>query len=682
MLYTHLKNNRKPDNWLFAAFLALVLWSTACMPPQPKAFEGDEMNAANPEIRRILDLQDRRLTDSLYPYLQHEDPNLRFAASRALASVRDEKSMEKLIPLLQDEVLEVRTAAAYALGQIGRPEALPALVDAFIPGDTLRHFALFHSALLEAVGKCGDEKHLQYLATIKTYRPNDTLLLEGQSRGVYRYALRGMVLPEGTALMVKYLDHAYPPSVRLIAANYLHRAPGLKLKPHLEALLHALNDPNPHIRLCLVTALGKSRQQQALHALQNVLQNDPDYRVRCNALRALKHFKYEDAAAIAHTGLYDNNPHVAECAAQYFLAYGNKDDAKQYWRFARDSLSANKAKWTLYAAAEKHLPYFFGTSHGRILRELKTAFSVAEDPYLRASVIRAMGAFYKNYREVYHLAKADPHPAVRTAGIQALGDCMRVKRFDKAFRPNPQRVRLEVTQYLAEVLRSGDIGMMTEAANILADESLFFKETFSDSLFLLENALKGLHLPREIETKYALEKALAYLRGEPTPQQTPPAFNHPIDWEALQKLGDLPTVVLYTSKGEIKLELWPRYAPGSVLNFCQLTENGFYNGKTFHRVVPNFVIQGGCPRGDGYGSLDYTIRTEVPRLYYDAEGYLGMASAGPDTECTQFFITHSPTPHLDGNYTIFGRVIQGMEIVHAITRGDVIERAVLLPGQN
>ncbi len=670
---------RADFTWI--CLFCLLFGFPACMPPQPEAFEGDELNAAHPEVRRILDFQDRRQADSLYPYLESQDPNLRFAAARALASVRAETAVPHLLPLLKDEVLEVRTAAAYALGQTGSSEALPALVKAFVRGDTLRHFAAFHAALLEAVGKCGDEKHLKYLATIQTYRPDDTLLLEGQARGIYRYALRGMVLPEGTECMVRFLGPEYPPGVRLMAANYLHRARGLKLDEHVEALLYALTDPNPYIRQCIASALAKTKTEEALKALRAVLENDVDYRVRCSTLRALSHFDYEQAFPLAYIGLHDANPRVAECAAGYFYEQGNKDDAKFYWRFARDSLPANAAKWRLYAAAERHLPYFFGTSHGRILWELKTAFGVSEDPYLRAAVIQAMGAFYKNYREVYHLAKADPHPVVRTAGIRALGECMQVKRFDRAFRPNPDRVRREVSAYLAEALRSGDVGMMTEAANILADESLFFKETFADSLHLLENALEGLHIPREIETRYALEKALAHLQGKKPPAVEPPPFNHPIDWEALQRLGDQPQVVLYTTKGEIELELWPRLAPGSVLNFCQLTESGFYNSKVFHRVVPNFVVQGGCPRGDGYGGLDYSIRSELPRLYYDAEGFVGMASAGPDTECTQFFITHSPTPHLDGKYTIFGRVIKGMEAVHAMAVGDVINKAVLVLGQ-
>ncbi len=664
----------------FHLFLGLLLLQLgACMPPRPKPFEGNALKFSDPELLRILDFQDKRQADSLYPYLQSTDPNLRFAAARAFGSVRDPRAVPHLTPLLSDEVLEVRTAAAYALGQAGEAEALPALVNAFVRQDTARHYALFHCALLEAVGKCGDKKQLRNLATIATYLPDDTLLLEGQTRGIYRYALRGITDPAATRLMVNYVcSDEMPPSVRLMAANYLHRAKKIRLKAYTDTLIPILSDDNPYIRQCIATALGKTGRDTALQALEERFFREPDYRVRCNILRALSHFKYEKTAPFAFAALRDENANVSLCAAEYLLAHGYKTDAKRYWRFARDSLPANRTKWTLYAAAEHHLPYYFGTSHSRIKYELKTAYDVSENPYMRAAIIRALGSFYKNYREVWHLAKADPHPAVRTAGIRALGDCMRVKKFKKAFRPKPEKVEREVSDYLAEAIRSGDLGMMTEAAYLIADKKLFFRKYLADSTHLLKNALQGLELPRETETKYALEQALAYLQGKPAPQPAPPAYNHPIDWQALRRAGPKPHVLLKTTRGDIELELWPEDAPGSVINFLKLVETGFYNGKPFHRVVPNFVIQGGCPRGDGYGSLDYSIRTEVPRLYYDTEGLLGMASAGPDTECTQFFITHSPTPHLDGKYTIFGRVIKGMEAVHQMTQGDVLEKAAIL----
>jgi cyclophilin family peptidyl-prolyl cis-trans isomerase len=184
--------------------------------------------------------------------------------------------------------------------------------------------------------------------------------------------------------------------------------------------------------------------------------------------------------------------------------------------------------------------------------------------------------------------------------------------------------------------------------------------------------LTKLELPNAIETYNALAECIAEVKGESYSPKTVD-YNHPIDWNLVEGLDDTVTAELITSVGTIVLDLYTNIAPGSVANFVQLSRDRFYNGKNFHRVVPNFVIQGGCPRGDGFGSLDYTIRSEFFPIYYANEGYLGMASAGNHTEGTQWFITHSPTPHLDGNYTIFGRVRSGMNVVHSIQVGDQIK---------
>ena len=133
------------------------------------------------------------------------------------------------------------------------------------------------------------------------------------------------------------------------------------------------------------------------------------------------------------------------------------------------------------------------------------------------------------------------------------------------------------------------------------------------------------------------------------------------------------TATILTARGRIKIELLPQDAPITVDSFVTLARKGFFNGLTFHRVVPNFVIQGGDPRGDGEGGPGYQIRCEVNTRPYTS-GAVGMALSGKDTGGSQFFITHSPQPHLDGGYTVFGRVIGGMEVVDRIERGDRIRR--------
>jgi peptidyl-prolyl cis-trans isomerase B (cyclophilin B) len=118
------------------------------------------------------------------------------------------------------------------------------------------------------------------------------------------------------------------------------------------------------------------------------------------------------------------------------------------------------------------------------------------------------------------------------------------------------------------------------------------------------------------------------------------------------------------------LELEGDDYPRTVGNFLRLVDAGFYRDTLFHRVVPAFVVQGGCPRGDGWGDAGETIPCEYGPLRYDRPGILGMAHAGKDTGGSQFFITHVPVPRLDGRYTAFGRVVGGMDVVEKIVRGD------------
>jgi cyclophilin family peptidyl-prolyl cis-trans isomerase len=119
--------------------------------------------------------------------------------------------------------------------------------------------------------------------------------------------------------------------------------------------------------------------------------------------------------------------------------------------------------------------------------------------------------------------------------------------------------------------------------------------------------------------------------------------------------------------GTIKLELFTDQTPITADNFIKLAEKGFYNGVTFHRVISGFMIQGGCPRGDGSGGPGYTIKDEfTPTLKHSAPGILSMANAGPNTGGSQFFITLAPTPWLDGKHTVFGKVTEGMDLVESI----------------
>lgn len=133
------------------------------------------------------------------------------------------------------------------------------------------------------------------------------------------------------------------------------------------------------------------------------------------------------------------------------------------------------------------------------------------------------------------------------------------------------------------------------------------------------------------------------------------------------------SVTIETERGNIVLELYPEHAPKTVNNFVFLAQQGFYDGVTFHRVIANFMIQGGDPTGTGRGGPGYRFQDEFAGNPLRHEtGVISMANAGPNTNGSQFFITHSPQPHLDGRHTVFGKVIEGQDVVDAIRQGDTM----------
>ncbi|PKD45076.1 peptidylprolyl isomerase [Rhodohalobacter barkolensis] len=143
----------------------------------------------------------------------------------------------------------------------------------------------------------------------------------------------------------------------------------------------------------------------------------------------------------------------------------------------------------------------------------------------------------------------------------------------------------------------------------------------------------------------------------------------------------MPKAIIRTEKGDMNVEFFEKDAPGTVENFVNLSKDGFYDGLTFHRVIPDFVIQGGCPKGDGTGGPGYTIDCELDgeNQYHD-RGVLSMAHAGRDTGGSQFFICHSRknTAHLDRKHTVFGKVVEGLDVIDDIRQGDVINKIEII----
>jgi cyclophilin family peptidyl-prolyl cis-trans isomerase len=183
--------------------------------------------------------------------------------------------------------------------------------------------------------------------------------------------------------------------------------------------------------------------------------------------------------------------------------------------------------------------------------------------------------------------------------------------------------------------------------------------------------LKAATLLRDLDPSIETAQAIRPVPGQPIA---------PYDAAVLVAPAVSPHAFIETAKGTVEIELSVLDAPQTARNFITLARKGYFNGLQIHRVVPNFVVQDGDPRGDGSGGPGYSIRDELNDRPY-VRGTVGMALSGPDTGGSQFFITHSPQPHLDAKYTVFGHVVSGMEVVDRLQQLDVIERVRIWDGK-
>ncbi len=225
-------------------------------------------------------------------------------------------------------------------------------------------------------------------------------------------------------------------------------------------------------------------------------------------------------------------------------------------------------------------------------------------------------------------------------------------------------------------LESGDIAYISLACNKIMNDSIFY--TNKAKILPALNATKQkLSIPRDYEAYVDLEKTLAFLNNKKYSYKAP-KFNHPIDWKHVKSINSEQRVKIITSKGEIVIQCAVNEAPATVSNFIKLVDSGYYDGKFIHRMVPHFVVQGGCPRGDGWGALSWSQRSEFSYFTNYQPGSVGIASVGKDSEGVQFFITHTYTPHLNGRYTQFAKVIEGMDVVNKLQVGDQIIKIIRL----
>lgn len=664
---------------LFSLLLFVFFLCQCTPPPPPGPSKAGQVNLdlRNPLVQKLYIFRDERKVDSLKHYLEHKEATLRYLAALSFASFRDSNAIQSLVPRLRDTVEDVRIAAAYSLGQIGARKCEKPLIEAFISDDPDSKHHRLNAVILEAIGKCGSRASLKNIAAVTTYAPTDTLLLEGQCRAIFQFGLRDTVEPAATTRMISYVQNdKIPEPARLMAAHYLARTKNISFdtsQAKLISVAFVRAEKNADIRMAIATALGKSPTPQAFNRLSSALEIEQDWRVKCNIINALAKFEYDTVRSLVVPFLADPNPHISQTAAEFFVKNGQVKDGDYYWRITQDNPNLPVlVQILLHQASVKFLsgkPQTKDFVNGR----LQGFFAQAKTPYERAACLRALAEYGWNYRFIHDRGFNDAHPAVKTAAAEALVTIMRKPNLYTLFGEEYKNIRYAFHRYLKEIVAAGDPGMIAEGADGFRVNNMSFR-TLRDSsrIGVLKSGLEQLKLPRDYEAYVKLDSAIAFLEERPYSPLPKIIFNHPIDWDILKTVSQKTEVSIETAKGKIVLEMYPHIAPGSVANFLKLAADGFFNGKNFHRVVPNHVIQDGCPRGDGYGGLDFSIRTEIGLMWYNREGYLGMASAGTDTEGTQFFITHSPRPHLDGRYTIFGKVKSGMEVVHQIRPGDLI----------
>jgi cyclophilin family peptidyl-prolyl cis-trans isomerase len=431
------------------------------------------------------------------------------------------------------------------------------------------------------------------------------------------------------------------------------------------------DERNEEVRSNLIKAVIRAKDEEAWPLAKSILDSDADYRVKVNILNSMVLIPWNKASKTVFQFVEGTDPNLSVAAAEAVQRHAvytdlpvllKSIDATQNWRSR--SLLLGK---TLELVMGK--PNLVKKVEKTIFESVGKAIVPSE----RAWYIKTLSVDPGTYAFVEQQLNSAKDPVVATAAVETLAEMRKSAFFtDAAKNASATGVDLEgeFLRLLRKAIQTGDVPLVALSAGVLRDPKLNYKEKISDIGFL-ESALVKVNHPSKIEAFVELNQTIAYLKGKPAIQTGPPVYNHPINWQTVSRLAPKQKVLIKTSKGEFVVQLNVTWCPGTAAAFAEMIETGFYTNFTIHRVVPNFVMQDGCPRGDGWGAPEFTIRSEFSPTPF-MEGTLGMASSGKDTEGSQWYVTHSSTPHLDARYTNFGFVIEGMEVVHKLEVGDTI----------
>ncbi len=634
-------------------------------------------------------LQDKRVENSseLYSFLRSSTDRERELALLSIANIQDTNGIEYVAPLLYDDSPRVRLMAAFALGMSGQPKAASSLFRRLAVERNDKCIA----EMFNAIGLCGDVDDLKRI--IKQTESYPAKWRTHVAVCIMRFGNRRVKEIAAT----KYLATLLGDKTTIINATYaLMRIGDTTVNNNNRDQLHEnISNSSSLIRMWTATMLGTLDDDTSLEKLLNVAKKDKDWRVRVNAIRSLR--KREMYRNELINLFADKNEHVALTAVTAYDVMCASDTV-----FTDSAKILPMLHSNIYAVSVKEeLRKMTGKKLGE--RAIPIIGSWRSDqPFVSAQRVRAFGET-RSMRAIPMIKEAiqqSNHSLVVIAGIESYQTIAQqsdetvknafLKTITPLFSKKDAGISFSIavafqdtaftkesrTAYLPHLVSSyqtmnaaADLEPMVELLNVFGE--------LGDS-----SALQAIEQGLEEEDKVirtAAEKAYKAMTGEDSPVRfikNPDEYKPFYKPENLKLLSKYKGAEIFTSKGMIKVIFEKEFAPFTVLNFILLAQKKFYDGLSFHRVVSNFVIQGGDPLGNGSGGPNYAIRSEVhPNAKYRT-GSVGMASAGKDTEGSQWFITHCPAPHLDYRYTIFGYT-KDTAVVDKIMVGDRIEKVVL-----
>jgi len=594
--------------------IAVGLMTAACTDSEQRREQKSLFDDEN--LVAIYDAAYRGDTLSLATYAISEKPAYRMAYARLMGSVTPEHAPDILLDLLTDAIPYVRLYAAFAVGQIGNEKSLPALEKAF-KKSTIPEIK---AELLEAIGKSANDAAMEFLVT---HNPNTAIEEAGKIWGVYRGMLQGKLKEEHLTVIVAHLN-SNEAETRLAAANILSRQRKFGLEKFSKEIYQkAMNEANSEIQATLGYSLsGTSSAEEFSRA---ILSSADDPVLRSVALMILPNPKTH--IELLENALISNSPWEAMTAAKLLAA--------------TDSFIPSRS--TIAAARTTEIPEIAAVVAQALLKSDRAvgeafynhAWNRLENPVKRSVLLGVWIDFDYGLDTLKQYLFKDGPLGTAAADAYITGMKSRPGWKDK---------------FASYTERALDDSLLAQSV-IFSTAMIELDERIEISEETLEKGLNAFSQPEYIEAYQAISKALNELYGIEKPPLT--IEHSSVDWDLVRSMTDNQILTLYAKGRAYNITPVVEDAPASVSNTVKLAQEGFYDGTYFHRIVPGFVSQGGGPRGDGYGSDDRIIRSEFSPLKY-GKGVVGLASAGKDTESCQFFITHIPTPHLDGRYTIIG----------------------------